>query len=574
MAALPSRKPRRLAVPRRALVGLAALAVFAVGYWLVAGEGGRNPADTAIDVSGTVEADETTVAAESGGRVVELLADEGDVVKAGDVLARLDDALLQAQLRQSQAALETARANLALIQAGARPEDIRQAEAAVAQAVATRDAAERAWRSAIALRDDPQELNARINAAETQVTAAQARLDQVRNAIRPADLDAARTALEAARAGLAQAEANTKTQEKVAEESLAMAEAKHRLLTQGPRPEDLRAAELAVDQARNALWAAQASRDGVCGNPRNPQYQCDAANAQVAAAETAAESAVNALDRLRNGPLPEEVRVAEAAVRQAAANLEAVRATSAPAVAAARASVRSAEARLRQLEAGAAPEDLAAATAALEQAKRSLADLTAMRGNPLAANAQVDAARWQHEAARAAVDIAQARLDALRKGPTDEQVAVARSQVSQAEAAVAVLQVQIDKLRVVSPLAGTVSKRNVAVGEMVAPGAPIVGIVALDPVRLTVYVPEPQVSLVRVGQMAEVTVDGYPGQRFAGEVVYVAPRAEFTPRSLQTQGDRAATVFAAKVRIPNPDGKLKPGMFADARLLGDKDVSR
>lgn len=567
MVAIPERVARRPKVPRRAIAGLAVVLVAAIAYWWLAGEGRRDLDGETIAASGIIEADETAVAAEIGGRVSELLVDEGATVRAGDPIARLDDTLLRAQLRQSQAALETAKANLALVQAGSRPEDVRQAEAALAQAIAARDAAEKGWRNAVAMRDDPQDLKGRIDAAETQVAAAQARLDQVKHGIRPADVDAARAAVEAARANLAQVEASARAQEKVAHETLAAAEARLKLLTQGPRPEDLKAAELGLDQAKNALYAAQTNRDGVCGNAHNPKYLCDAANAQVAAAETGVASAANALAKLKNGPLPEEVRTADAAVQQARASLEAVQTTTEPALAAARAGVQSAEARLRQLEAGAPPEDLAAAAAGLDQARRNLTGLVAIRANPLAANAQVDAARGQYEAAKAAADGAQARLDALRRGPTDEQVAVARSQAAQAEAAVAVVQGQIAKLTLASPASGLVSKRSVSVGEMVSPGAAIVGVVALDPVKLTVYVPEPRVGFVRVGQVAELTVDPFPGEVFRGEVVHVAPKAEFTPRNVQSQKDRATTVFAVKVRIPNPEGKLKPGLPADARLL-------
>ena len=552
-------------VPRRALVPIS-LVLIGLIYWIVTAVVPQAPLD-AIEASGTIEAEETLVSAEIGGRVVSLLADEGALVKAGDPVATLDDTLLKAQARQSRAALDTARASLALVKAGARPEDVRAGEAALAQSVASRDAAERALINATQMRDDPQELKARINAAEAGLAAAQARLDGVQNGIRPADLAAARAADEGARTALAQAEANAKAQVDIARETLASAEARLKLLTQGPRAEDLRAAELAVDGAKNSLFAAQTNRDGLCGNGRVPQYQCDAGNAQVAAAETGVQNAENALAKLKQGPLPEEIRTAEATVQQARASLESIQTTTGPTVAAAREAAGSAEARLRQLEGGANAEDLALARANLDQARRNLADLTAMRDNPLAANAQVDAARGQHDAARAAAEAARARLDALKAGPTAEQIAVAESQVAQAEAGVGLLDVQVAKMRLTAPLDGVVTKRSLAVGELASPGAPILGIVKPDPLKLTVYVPEPLIGRVAIGQPVELTVDPYPGETFRGEVVYIAPKAEFTPRNVQTQKDRATTVFAVKVRIPNSEDKLKPGLPADARLL-------
>jgi multidrug resistance efflux pump len=465
--------------------------------------------------SGTIEAEETNVGVEQAGRIVELPAAEGDRVGRGDVLVRLDDAVARAQLAQARAGLEAARANLALVEAGARPEEVRAAEAQAAQASAARAAAEKALANARALRDNPQELTARISQAETAVQAAQARLDQVTAGPRGGELAAARTGREQARSTLTQLETTTRAQEKVAAEAVQASQSRLQLLRQGARPEDVRAAELALDQAKNALWAQQIDRDAICG--RGGGGPCDAAKARVAAAETAVVAAANALEKVRNGPLPDEVRIAQAG---------------------------------------------------LEQAQRQLADLRTMREEPLAANAQVDAAEGQIETARAAEAAARARVDGLRAGPTGEQVALARAGVAQAEAAIGVLEAQTAKTVVVAPRDGVVTRRSARLGEAAAPGAPLLAIAPLDELKLTVYVPEDRIGRVQLGAPVEVRVDSFPGESFAGAVTFISPRAEFTPRNVQTQSDRAKTVFAVKVRIPNQDGRLKPGMFADAALAG------
>ena len=550
--------------PPRLLVAIAVVALLALGLWGL--DSVLRPADSGIGGSGTIEGDEAPVSAEVAGRIVSFDAPEGSLVQAGAVVARLDQTLLQTQLQQAQAALEVARANTRLVEAGARPEDVRQAEAALAQAEATRDAAERAWKNAVAMRADPQDLNARINAAEAQLAAAVARDQQVRNGFTQADLDSARAAVESARTTLKQVETNNSAQEKIAAEGVAAAEARLRLLTQGARPEDVRAAELALEQAKDALFAAQASRDGICGNDRLPKFQCDSAQAQVTAAETAVNHAANNLQKVRNGPLPEEIRSAEASLQQARASRDAVIASSAPAVAAARANLEAAETRLRQMQAGATAEERAIAAAAVDQAQRALADLRAMRDNPLSANAAIDATRGQYEAATAAVDAARARLDALRTGPTPEQLAVARAQVGQAEAALGTVQAQIDRSTLTAPIAGVVSRHNGRIGDVATPGFAVATITSVRPLRLTIYITEARIGRVAIGQPADVTVDSFPGEAFAGMVVFVSPRAEFTPRNVQTQRDRATTVFAVRLQLPNDDGRLKPGMPADAKL--------
>ncbi|MFN3762798.1 MAG: biotin/lipoyl-binding protein, partial [Anaerolineae bacterium] len=140
--------------------------------------GASRPTVGAITASGFIEAEEVSVAPEIGGRIAEVLVAEGDTVEAGQVLVRLDDRIAQAQVALAQAGVEVAQAQLARARAGARPEEIRRARALLAQAEAARDGAYQAWQDARAMLANPQELNARIVQAETQVEVTRAALDQ------------------------------------------------------------------------------------------------------------------------------------------------------------------------------------------------------------------------------------------------------------------------------------------------------------------------------------------------------------------------------------------------------------
>jgi len=116
-----------------------------IGYWvlvvlLLAGCG-NDAANGPIVASGFIEGEEVMVAPEVSGRIAEMLVDRGDGVAAGDVLVRLDGALLQSQRLEAEAGLAAARANLDLVLAGARAEEIAAARAALAQAEAERDGA-------------------------------------------------------------------------------------------------------------------------------------------------------------------------------------------------------------------------------------------------------------------------------------------------------------------------------------------------------------------------------------------------------------------------------------------------
>ncbi len=85
----------------------------------------------------------------------------------------------------------------------------------------------------------------------------------------------------------------------------------------------------------------------------------------------------------------------------------------------------------------------------------------------------------------------------------------------------------------------------------------------LSNLTLTVYIPEDRYGEVTLGQTVRVTVDSFPGETFRAVVVHISDRAEFTPRNVQTVEGRKTTVFAIKLRLEDPQGKLKPGMPAD-----------
>ena len=136
----------------------------------VEAQGGAAPQ---VKGSGYIEATTVSVEAEMGGRIRSIAVDEGDGVTKGMVLVRLDDALLQAQLKRALANLHVAQAGLAKVEAGARPQEIRKVEAWVAQVESAEQAARRAWGDAVALRDNPQDLNAQIDLAKTKLEMAQ-----------------------------------------------------------------------------------------------------------------------------------------------------------------------------------------------------------------------------------------------------------------------------------------------------------------------------------------------------------------------------------------------------------------
>ena len=182
----------------------------------------------------------------------------------------------------------------------------------------------------------------------------------------------------------------------------------------------------------------------------------------------------------------------------------------------------------------------------------------------------VEYARGQVLVAQQRYDAAYARLLTLQTGADSPAVIAAakaleqaKSALAQAEASLALIDAQIAKLTINAPMSGVVLTRNVEPGEFVQPGATTLTIGNINELTITVYIPEDRYGEISLGQSATLTVDSFPDVTFDATVIQIADKAEFTPRNVQTVEGRSSTVFAIKLSVQDPEGKLKIGMPAD-----------
>jgi HlyD family secretion protein len=391
----------------RAILGIVLVALIAGGVWWWTQQ--QTQATRGLIGSGTVEATQVQIGPEVSGRVVQVTAKEGQVVKVSDVLLRLDDSMLSVQRAQAQAAVNTARAQRDQLLAGARPQQLQAAQAT-------------------------------ISTTQAMLSGAQADLDRLLAGASSDQVAAARS-------------------------QLATAQARARL------------ARDTYDNVVSGRGTGQAF--GVMGTglglpEEQMRVQVEAANSQVVAAQ-------ERLNKVLSGATSDDIKSAEARVAGAQAQLQAT----------------------------------------------------------------------------------QAQYDLLKAGASKEQIAAADAAVAQAEAALQTLDAQADKLVVRAPANGTILVSNIHVGEVASAGASAFVLGKLNTLQITVYLPEDTYGRVKVNQTAKMTVDSYPGVSFDATVVHIADQAEFTPRNVQTVEGRRTTVYAIKLDVPNPDGKLKPGMPAD-----------
>lgn len=256
------------------------------------------------------------------------------------------------------------------------------------------------------------------------------------------------------------------------------------------------------------------------------------------------------------------------------------------AIARARAERAQAEAQLRAVQAGPRVEDIRPAEAQVvaaqaevppAEAELAAAEVDVQRFEQLiAANsgsrkqrddavARRNIARERLQAARERIRVAQEAAARVKAGPRREDVDVARARIATVDAQIATLEKAAADASIAAPIAGVVTTTIADEGELIQPRAPIVVITDLDHAWANVYVDEPVVPRLRVGDAVTVFTDA-GGSGTPGKISYISERAEFTPRNVQTADDRSKLVYRIKVSVDNSSGTFKTGMPVEAEI--------
>ena len=259
---------------------------------------------------------------------------------------------------------------------------------------------------------------------------------------------------------------------------------------------------------------------------------------------------------------------AGAQLRMAQINVEASRAQVDAALGASRAASAAVHASGAQSRAARVSQ---AATSRQEQRVRQLkkvggvteVELDKVSTQVLGLNQQIAALDARTQGARGQAEAARARTRAIRKKAEAAVAAVQAARAAQSRAAVAV-----EECSLRSPISGTVLTRAHEPGEVVLPGSRVLTVIRLERVETSFYLPNRELAAAAVGRKVTVAADAYPDQKFRGTIRWISAEAEFTPRNVQTREDRDRLVYRVKVVIPNPDGRLRPGMPVDVRIHG------
>jgi len=161
---------------------------------------------------------------------------------------------------------------------------------------------------------------------------------------------------------------------------------------------------------------------------------------------------------------------------------------------------------------------------------------------------------------------AQQRYNEAVEGSRKEDIAIAQANLKEAGANLGLSRVNLSYTTLRAPSTGVITVRQAELGEVVAPGTPVVTLADLDHIWLRAYIAETDLGRIHWGQDATIATDTYPGKQYHGRISFIASDAEFTPKSVQTYQERVTLVYRIKIDVDNPNHELKPGMPADARL--------
>jgi HlyD family secretion protein len=231
------------------------------------------------------------------------------------------------------------------------------------------------------------------------------------------------------------------------------------------------------------------------------------------------------------------------------------------------AALRQAQANLGKMESGYQTEEIRQAAAGRDQIRASLdlaekdyQRLSHLFSQNAVSRKDLDNASSVRAQLRAELASAESGLALVRKGYRAEDIAAAEAAVELAEARLREADNSLTDTKLYAPADGTVLTRVAEPGTVLSAGQPVYALMLKKPVNVRAYVTEPQLGKVRHGMKGKIFTDSHPGP-LEGTVSFIASEAEFTPKQVQTESQRADLVYRIRLLVEdNPQDRLKNGM--------------
>ena len=218
----------------------------------------------------------------------------------------------------------------------------------------------------------------------------------------------------------------------------------------------------------------------------------------------------------------------------------------------AQAQLASAKASLDLIKEGARKEDIQIVESQVQQAKASLENLKKLK-EAKSWEVKIQGTKAQWENARSALELTKTSWkDKLWEG----DIQLAKAQVQQAQAALELTKSRLEDCTIKAPISGIISGRFADEGSLVGPGAPVVSIVDISSIKIVLHIGEEYLDKVPLTKKINVQIENYLNQTFTPQEINISPTMD--PRSRKIK---------VEVKIPNPDLKIRPGMFARVKLI-------
>jgi len=236
------------------------------------------------------------------------------------------------------------------------------------------------------------------------------------------------------------------------------------------------------------------------------------------------------------------------------------------ALAVAEARVEQAQANLAKFKAGTRPQEVERAKQAVTEAQaaydNAIRDFKRQSGlveSGASSEKTLDAARARRDETAAKLAQAKEALALAAEGFRAEDVAAAHAELSAAIAQRDLAQTQLDDTRLAAPSDGTLIARTREPGSMLAPGTSVYSLSLRDPLYVRAYVDEPSLGKLAPGTHVSVRTDSST-KTYTGQIGFISPRAEFTPKSVETTNLRTDLVYRLRIVVSDADEGLRQGM--------------
>lgn len=201
-----------------------------------------------------------------------------------------------------------------------------------------------------------------------------------------------------------------------------------------------------------------------------------------------------------------------------------------------------------------------------DQKLKRLQGLASVTSGRAISQQDLDDAASNARVARAELEVRRKALQLAQAGPRDEDIAEAQALLQSSQASLNLLRYKLTQAELKAPQAAVVRSRLLEVGDMASPQRPAYTLAITDPKWIRVYINETQLGRIAPGMSAAVTTDSYPDQPIAGRIGYISSVAEFTPKTVQTEDLRTSLVYEVRVRVEDPQNRLRLGMPATVHI--------